>query len=278
MFQAVLAKRFKRSLQVKKIMMIGYGAMAKTVASFLPESIQIAWIIVPEYLVAKTQEELGGEVQVVASVDEVIGTPDLVIEMAGPIGLRMHGPAILEKGWNIGVISMGTFTDDAFTEELRAIGQRTGAKVFLLSGAIAGIDGISAAKVMGLDRVIYEGRKNPRSWAGSKAEELCDLNHLNEATVFFKGTAREAASLFPANANVAATLALAGIGLDETEVELVADPAISKNQHTVHASGKFGELSMKMAGLPLENNPKTSTLAALSVARLCLNQDAVLVI
>lgn len=263
---------------MKKIMMIGYGAMAKTVASFLPDSIQIAWIVVPDDSIENIEKEVGHEVQVVSSVDEVIGTPDLVVEMAGPVGLRMHGPAILEKGWNIGVISMGTFTDDAFTEELRAIGQRSGAKVYLLAGAIAGVDGISAAKVMGLDRVVYEGRKNPRSWAGSKAEELCDLNHLKEATVFFKGTAREAASLFPANANVAATLALAGIGLDETEVELVADPTISKNQHTVHAIGKFGEFSMKMAGVPLENNPKTSTLAALSVARLCLNQDAVLVI
>lgn len=263
---------------MKKIMMIGYGAMAKTVASYLPETIKISWIVVPKDSVNKLQQEVGEDVQVVSSLDEVFGEPDLVVEMAGPVGLRMHAPAALEKGWNIGAISMGTFTDDEFTEQLRAIGQRTGAKVFLLSGAIAGVDGIASARVMGLEQVVYEGRKNPRSWAGSKAEELCDLYNLIEATVFFKGSAREAANLFPANANVAATLALAGIGLDDTEVQLVADPKVTKNQHSIYANGKFGEMTVKMAGVPLEDNPKTSTLAALSVARLCLNEDAVLVI
>lgn len=44
----------------------------------------------------------------------------------------------------------------------------------------------------------------------------------------FTGTAREAAMKFPANANVAATIALAGLGMDETMVELTVDPTINK--------------------------------------------------
>ena len=264
---------------MKRILMIGYGAMAKTVSSLLPkDSIEIGWVIVPENSIEITKSELGSGVQVACSVDQITERPDLVIEMSGPSGLKAHGPAVLEKGWDLGVISVGTFTDDEFTERLRSIGRRTGAKVYVLAGAIAGVDGIAAANLMGLDKVVYEGRKHPRSWAGSKAEELCDLNNLTEATVFFKGTAREAATMFPANANVAATVALAGIGLDQTEVQLVADPAISKNQHVIQAKGGFGEMTVKMSGVPLASNPKTSTLAALSVARLCLNQGAVLLI
>ena len=148
----------------------------------------------------------------------------------------------------------------------------------MLAGAIAGVDGLAAARVMGLSKVVYQGRKRPASWKGSHAETLVDLDALTEATVFFKGSAREAARLFPANANVAATIALAGVGMDNTQVELIADPSMTRNQHQIRAEGGFGEMQIEMQGVSLANNPKTSTLAALSVVRACLQVDGGLVV
>ncbi|MGL4673777.1 MAG: aspartate dehydrogenase, partial [Wohlfahrtiimonas sp.] len=142
-------------------------------------------------------------------------------------------------------------------------------KVHILAGAVAGMDGLAAAKLAGLDQVIYQGRKPPQGWQGSYAESLIDLNNIHEPTIFFKGTAREAATLFPANSNVAATIALAGIGMDATTVELIADPAIQQNQHQIRACGTFGEMDITMQGFPLPDNPKTSMLAALSVLKYC---------
>ncbi len=110
----------------------------------------------------------------------------------------------------------------------------------------------------------YQSRKSPASWRGSYAEQLIDLSAVNEAQIFFEGSAREAARLFPANANVAATIALGGIGLDATRVQLMVDPATQRNTHTLHAEGLFGEFHLELSGLPLASNPKTSTLAALS--------------
>ena len=122
----------------------------------------------------------------------------------------------------------------------------------------------------------YQGCKSPNSWRGSYAEQLVDLDQVTEATVFYAGTAREAAQKFPANANVAATIALAGVGMDETWVELMVDPHITQNKHTIIAKGRFGQMSIEMIGVPLESNPKTSTLAALSVIRACRNSvDAI---
>lgn len=117
----------------------------------------------------------------------------------------------------------------------------------------------------------YKGCKSPNSWRGSYAEQLVDLDQVSEATVFFRGTAREAALKFPANANVAATIALAGLGMDQTLVELTVDPTINKNKHTIVAEGLFGEMTIELVGVPLASNPKTSTLAALSVIRACRN-------
>ena len=142
-------------------------------------------------------------------------------------------------------------------------------RMLVLSGAVAGMDGLAAAREGGLESVTYEACKAPRSWKGSHAEQLVDLDALREATVFYEGTAGEAARLFPANANVAATIALAGIGMQATTVRLTADPAATRNTHRIHVKGRFGEFRIELNGRPLEHNPKTSMLAALSVVRAC---------
>ncbi|WP_049044494.1 aspartate dehydrogenase [Acinetobacter bereziniae] len=255
---------------MKQLMMIGFGAMAAEVYAHLPQELQLKWIVVPVRSVEKVQALVSSNVQVISSVDQCHGTPDYVIEV-GQAAVKEHAQKVLEKGWTIGLISVGTLADNEFLTQLKLTAEQHHAHLHLLAGAIAGIDGISAAKEGGLEKVTYKGCKSPNSWRGSYAEQLVDLEHVNQATVFFKGTAREAALKFPANANVAATIALAGLGMDQTMVELSVDPHINKNKHTIVAEGMFGEMTIELMGVPLASNPKTSTLAALSVIRACRN-------
>lgn len=261
---------------MKRVMFVGYGSMAKKVHEMLPKNVVLSTVLVRPMSAESVKAQLGDAVNVITSVDNLLDMPDLAIEMAGQKGLKEHALKIIEKGIPLGIVSVGAFTDEAFAVALADAAKKHGVKAHILAGAVAGIDGINAASLAGLDRVVYQGRKQPDSWKGSHADTLIDYDNLKEPVVFFTGTAREAAVLFPANSNVAATIALAGVGMDETTVELIADPTLEHNVHHITAEGVFGKLEISMTGLPLAENPKTSSLAAFSALRLCCQSDQAL--
>ncbi|MCO7595792.1 MULTISPECIES: aspartate dehydrogenase [Pseudomonas] len=193
--------------------------------------------------------------------------PDLLVECAGHRAIEEHVLPALERGIACLIVSVGALSQVGLVERLEAAAARGNTRIELLPGAIGGIDALSAAKVGGLDSVDYTGRKPARAWKNTPAEQVCDLDSLREATVIFEGSAREAARLYPKNANVAATLSLAGLGLDRTRVTLVADPHSEDNVHHFEARGAFGGFEMSLRGKPLQANPKTSALTVYSVVR-----------
>jgi aspartate dehydrogenase len=101
----------------------------------------------------------------------------------------------------------------------------------LIAGAMGFIHALAAASIGRLDSALYQGRKPPLAWKDTPAESEFDLESITTATFIFNGSVRAASSIFPKNANVTATVALAGIGLDNTRVELFADPSPQVNQH-----------------------------------------------
>lgn len=128
-----------------------------------------------------------------------------------------------------------------------------------------GIDALKAARLHGLEKVILTTRKPPGSLGRI---EGIDLDHLTEPRVVYEGKATEAVVKFPQNVNVAATISLAGVGPEKTQVRVVADPTINQNIHEIQVHGAFGSFEIRLANNPSPENPKTSFLACLSV--LCL--------
>lgn len=204
--------------------------------------------------------------------------PDAVAECASHVAVCDYGPAILEAGCDLIVISIGSLSDEALYTRLTQAAKNGSARLVLPAGAIGGIDALSAARLSGLESVVYTGRKPPKAWKGTPAESLLDLDTIKEPEVFFEGNARKAASDYPFNANVAATLAIAGIGLDSTQVRLVADPGIERNVHEFAVRSACGDFTVKLEGRPSPANPKTSLLAGYSVARELINRAGSVVI
>lgn len=223
--------------------------------------------------------------QVLASLDSAAtvvthldpaARPDWLVECAGHRALEEHVFPALERGIPCMLVSVGALSEPALALRLEAAARQGRTQVQLLPGAIGAIDALSAAKFGGLDSVVYTGCKPPSAWKNTPAQALFDLDALDGATVIFDGTARDAARLYPKNANVAATLSLAGLGFDRTQVRLLADPALAENVHHVVAKGAFGEFELTLRGKPLAANPKTSALTVFSILRALGNRTNVL--
>ena len=250
------------------IALIGYGAIATEVVKGLAvdEQIRVAQVLVRPARAADVQAALGPDIDVISTPDDIAADTDFVLECAGHDAVRAYGPKILAQGIDLGVISVGALADPAVQRDLETACAKGGARLSILSGAIGGIDALAAAGNQ-LDRVSYVSRKPPMSWSGSPAEETHDLRAITSATEIFTGSARAAASGFPKNANVVATVALAGIGFDRTTVSLVADPSATGNTHHITAQGALFDFSYSTSGAALPSNPKTSALTALSALR-----------
>lgn len=255
------------------ILLIGHGAIAAEVraAALSTGLFDIGAVLVRHERVGSVQAELNGY-KVIDSLEELDFAPVLAAECASHAAVRQYGPPLLRLGIDLVVASIGALSDDALHRDLEAAAKAGGAKLILPAGAVPGIDALNAATLGGLERVSYASRKPPAAWKGTPAETLLDLGDLREAATFYIGTARAAARDYPKNANVAATVALAGLGFDATEVRLIADPAAGGNRHEIEAEGAFGRMQLCIEGKPLKSNPKTSSLAAYSTIRAILNR------
>ena len=269
--------------KLARLGIIGCGGIAELVLTTLTRELtsplaQLSLLVKPQSLGrASALLETCAELAPVSAVQTEISAflndkPDVVAECASHTAVRDYGPAVLETGSDLVVISIGALSNDALRERLVQAAQTGGARLILPPGAIGGIDALAAARLSGLESVVYTGHKPPLAWRGTPAERLVALDSLNEAAVFFEGSARKAAEDYPFNANVAAALALAGIGLDATKVRLVADPAIKRNVHEFAVSAGCGDFSVRLEGRPSPANPKTSLMAGYSVARELLNR------
>lgn len=262
------------------VLLIGVGAIGNEVLRHLGSDHErrVAYALVRSTDTNSALAKSLPNVRFIHSVEEIGVLPDFAIESAGANAIREHVVPLLRRGIDVGLCSVGALVDEEVAALVREAATAGNAQVHLLAGAVGGIDALASAKLLGLDFVTLTSRKPPIGWVGTPAEQMCDLRTLSEPVVVFRGCARKAAGLFPKNANAAATVALAGVGLDKTQITLIADPTVTSNTHEIFARGAFGEMHFVTSNRPLFGNPKTSVLAALSAIRAIHNRSAEVII
>jgi len=187
-------------------------------------------------------------------VKDFLGDVDVVFEGASQEAVKEYAEQVLRAGKDLILMSVGSLFDDRFRKKLENIARKKLCKIHIPPGAVCGIDGVLSARVGGLNEVTLVTTKPPSSLGKS----------LDERTVVFEGSARQAVKKFPQNINVAASLSLAGMGFDNTKVEIVADPVATRISHKILAHGTFGRLRVELENMPNPNNPGSSYMASLS--------------
>ena len=255
---------------MKRIGLLGCGAIGTSIALAIDRD-KIPATLTHVYDKSKeNSKKLVGRLQKKPEITENVGllaaAPiEIIVEAASQEAVRDNALTILQNKKDLMIMSIGALLDDAILDVILHACKDFKKKVYLPSGAIAGLDAIKSVKDE-LESVILVTTKHPHSLKGAKFFESSDVNleEIKQSTTIFEGDASEAVKLFPANINVAALLSLTGLGSQKTNVRIVADPNTDKNTHSIEANGTFGKLSIKVENIPDQNNPKTSRLAILS--------------
>src|SRR3954454_16998420 len=142
--------------------------------------------------------------------DEFPEHADLAVECAPAAIIGQICRPMLSAGKQVMVLSCGALLP---RPDLVELARQHGGRILVPTGGLLGLDAVAAAAEGTIHSVQMTTRKPPNGLAGAPhlVQNRISVEGLNEPKRVFSGTAREAAAGFPANVNVAAALALAGI-------------------------------------------------------------------
>ncbi len=263
------------NIAVKTVGIAGLGAIGSAVGRALNKGIDgLEWVAASDL---NAHDEF--DVPLV-NFEELAERCDIIIEALPPKAVPELAKITFEKQKTLILISSCALL--MFPDILKYHGLST-SRIIVPSGAIAGIDGIKGLKELGIQKSTIASTKPPRGFNGAPHVNKAGIN-LDQIqasgvkTKIFKGNALEAAKGFPANVNVAATLSLAGIGAQNTMVEIWADPDAISNSHEITVSGEFSTLNMRIENKPDPANPKSSMLAAQSIVAVLKDINKAIVV
>ena len=270
-----MANISKNSPTDLRVAVAGLGAIGTKVAEALDQGINGLVLSAVSVLNPEKHRSWLGKLTskpAVLPIEALSDAADIVIECAPSKLMRSIVAPFVESGKTAVVLSAGALLDH---EDLIELAKHNGGQIVVPTGALIGLDAVTAAAVGKIQSVRMVTRKPILGLAGAPyiVENSIDIERITEPLRIFEGTAREAAKGFPANLNVAVALSLAGIGPDQTRLEIWADPTVTRNVHRIEVESDSARFSMAIENIPSEN-PRTGRITALSVIAYLRKQRA----
>jgi aspartate dehydrogenase len=249
-----------------RIGIAGLGTIGRTLAQRLSEGmpgLTLAAVAARDEEKARGWLDEEGIEAPVVPLDEMPAHADLAVECAPARVIEQVCRPMLSAGKQVMVLSCGALLP---RPELIELAKEKGGRIIVPTGGLLGLDAVAAAAEGTIHSVKMTTRKPPNGLAGAPhlVNNAISVEGLNEPKLVFSGTARDAAAGFPANVNVVAALALAGIGPDRTVIDIYADPTVTRNCHVIEVDADSARFTLSIENVPSEN-PKTGRIVALSI-------------
>lgn len=250
-----------------KVGVAGFGTIGAAVGRRLHaglESMTLAGVTSGRREKARATLAAIGSAAPVLSPEELAAECDIVVECAPTEAFLEIARPAMEAGRQMVTVSAAALIENMHIVDLA---KKHGGRIIMATGALLGLDAVRAAAKGEIYSVTMITRKPSRSLKGAPHLEKIgvDVMSLTEPTLLFDGSAREGARGFPANVNVAAALALAGIGPDRTRLQIWADPALTRNTHTIKVDADSASFEMMIQNVPSPEKPGTGRITALSM-------------
>ena len=232
---------------------IGFGKIGRRLAERLPGALVL---VRPSH--AEEAIRLVGRGQVCTSLEAFLARkPPIAAECASRQCLAETGAAVLAAGIDLMPLSLTAFADPDVERRLVAAAEAGPGRLWIAPGGIGTLDLLATAREEGLQRVVYRQIKSPAMWRLTPAAALADLDSVSTRQVILRGSVRELARTFADNLNTSVGVALAGLGLDRTEAELVADPGLSQTAHELEIHAAPGNAVLRLGGreVPPDGDP-----------------------
>lgn len=252
---------------VQKVGIAGFGTIGTAVARRLVAGMDgLALEAVSSGRRDKAEAALAalGAKAPVVSPQELAQRCDIIVECAPTAAFMEIAQPAMEAGRVMVTVSAAALIENM---QIVEVAKRHGGRIIMATGALLGLDAVRAAAKSEIASVTMITRKPPKSLKGAPHLDKIgvDVMALTEPTKLFDGSARDGARGFPANVNVAAALALAGIGPDRTQLQIWADPTLERNTHTIKVDADSARFEMTIENVPSPEKPGTGRITALSM-------------
>jgi aspartate dehydrogenase len=249
---------------------IGFGRIGQRLAARMPGAVAV---------LTRSPARTAGDIPVCRDLRSFLEHgPQVVVECASRVALADMGPKVLASGVDLVPLSLTALADRAVERRLMAAAEAGPGRLEIAPGAVGTLDLLATAREEGISRVVYRQLKSPAMWKLVAAANDVDLDAITSRTVFRRGSVRDLATDFANNLNTSVGVALAGLGLDCTEAELVADPALTETAHELEVHAAPGNAVLKLGGRDVAPDGDPVDYTTFSLMRVLRRRDARVVI